>query len=92
MTFTLIATSSFEPMSRYPEQGDLLTFCMNMGLGTAVLLMLVGAVYLMYGWSLFKGLVTLNAAAVGGPEPLCLPSSPSRSANGPSPSWAPSAA
>jgi hypothetical protein len=31
-----------------------------------MLLMLIGAVYLMYGWSLHKGLVTLNAAAVGG--------------------------
>ncbi len=66
MISTLIATATFEPMSRYPEQGDLLNFCLTMGLGTAVLLMLIGAVYLMYGWSLFKGLVTLNAAAVGG--------------------------
>src|SRR3954463_2569582 len=66
MISTLIATATFEPMTKYPEQGDLLNFCLNMGLGTAVLLMLIGAVYLMYGWSLFKGLVTLNAAAVGG--------------------------
>src|SRR5258707_5432847 len=67
MISTLIAsTTPFAPMTRYPEQGDLLNWCLNMGLGTGVLLMLVGAVYLMYGWSLFKGLVTLNAAAVGG--------------------------
>src|SRR3954469_3361264 len=52
--------------TRFPEQGDLLQWCLNMGLGTGILLMLVGAVYLMYGWSLHKGLVTLNAAALGG--------------------------
>ena len=64
MLSTFIAsTLPFEPMSRYPEQGDLLNWCLNMGLGTGILLMLIGAVYLMYGWSLHKGLVTLNAAA-----------------------------
>jgi len=67
MLSTFIAsTLPFEPMSRYPEQGDLLNWCLNMGLGTGILLMLIGAVYLMYGWSLHKGLVTLNAAALGG--------------------------
>jgi hypothetical protein len=67
MISTFIAsTTPFEPMTRYPEQGDLLNWCLNMGLGTGILLMLVGAVYLMYGWSLHKGLVTLNAAALGG--------------------------
>jgi len=63
---TFIANTTFTPMTRYPEQGDLLNWCLNMGLGTGILLMLVGAVYLMYGWSLHKGLVTLNAAALGG--------------------------
>ncbi len=67
MLCTFIAnTAPFTPMTRYPEQGDLLNWCLNMGLGTGILLMLVGAVYLMYGWSLHKGLVTLNAAALGG--------------------------
>ena len=67
MISTLIAsTLPFPTVTRYPEQGDLLNWCLNMGLGTGILLMLVGAVYLMYGWSLHKGLVTLNAAALGG--------------------------
>ena len=44
MLFTFIAnTAPFTPMTRYPEQGDLLNWCLNMGLGTGILLMLVGA-------------------------------------------------
>jgi len=66
MISTLIASTMPFDLSRYPEQGDMLQWCREMGLGTGILLMLVGAVYLMYGWSLFKGLVTLNAAAIGG--------------------------
>src|SRR4051795_6385828 len=66
MSTNLANTLPFSSMTRYPEQGDLLQWCLNMGLGTGILLMLVGAVYLMYGWSLHKGLVTLNAAALGG--------------------------
>ena len=67
MISTLLAnTLPFTPITRYPEQGDLLQWCLNMGPGTGILFMLVGAVYLMYGWSLHKGLVTLNAAALGG--------------------------
>lgn len=67
MISTIIAnTLPFTPLTRYPEQGDLINWCLDMGLGTGILLMLVGAVYLMYGWSLHKGLVTLNAAAIGG--------------------------
>ena len=66
MSTILANTLPFSSMTRYPEQGDLLQWCLNMGLGTGILLMLVGAVYLMYGWSLHKGLVTLNAAALGG--------------------------
>jgi len=62
----LASTLPFTDMKRYPEQGDLLNWCRDMGPGTGILLMLIGAVYLMYGWSLHKGLVTLNAAALGG--------------------------
>src|SRR4051812_7841321 len=67
MISTIIAsTLPFPEMSHYPEQGDLLNWCLTMGPGTGILFMLAGAVYLMYGWSLHKGLVTLNAAALGG--------------------------
>jgi len=66
MSHTLLASTTTIDLSRYPEQGDMLQWCLQMGMGTGILLMLIGAVYLMYGWSLFKGLVTLNAAAIGG--------------------------
>src|SRR5687768_12426147 len=66
MNSTFIASTMPFDLSRYPHQGDLLHWCLDMGLGTGILLMLMGAVYLMYGWTLFKGLVTLNAAAIGG--------------------------
>ena len=49
----------------WPAQGDLLQWCQNMGPGTAALLVLLGVVYLLFGWYLFKVLVLLNAAIVG---------------------------
>lgn len=51
--------------AHWPGQGDLLTFCQNMGPGLAALLILAGVVYLLFGYSMFKYLVLLNAAAVG---------------------------
>jgi hypothetical protein len=44
---------------------DLLTACQNMGPGEACLLVLLGIVYLMFGYCIFKVLVTLNAMAAG---------------------------
>ena len=44
----------------------MLSWCQDMGPGTGLLLILIGAVYLLYGWSLFKVLITLNAAVLGG--------------------------
>src|SRR5436190_15745607 len=55
-----------EPISRFPAQQDLMEWCSTMGPGTAILLMLVGVVYLMYGWTMFKGLILLNALFIGG--------------------------
>lgn len=44
---------------------DLLTACQNMGPGEACILVLLGIVYLMFGYSIFKFLVSLNALAAG---------------------------
>lgn len=52
-------------LSKFPAQTDLMSWCQDMGIGTCILLILVGAVYLMYGWSIFKILITLNSALIG---------------------------
>ena len=51
--------------SHWPAQMDLLTACQNMGPGEACILVLLGIVYLMFGYCDFKVLVTLNAMAAG---------------------------
>ncbi|MCS7032785.1 MAG: hypothetical protein NZ561_02190, partial [Phycisphaerae bacterium] len=48
-----------------PEQTDLLHWCQTMNPGAAMLLVAAGVVYLLFGFYLFKWLVTLNAALVG---------------------------
>lgn len=60
------STFEFQPIKDFPGQGDLLTWCQEMGAGTGILFMLLGAVYLLYGWAMFKPLVMLNAAIIGG--------------------------
>jgi hypothetical protein len=49
----------------WPDQMDLLQWSQKMGPGMATLLILLGIVYLMFGFYLFKGLVVMNAACVG---------------------------
>ena len=56
---------SFLP-SHWPAQGDLLHACHNATAPVAVLLILMGIVYLLFGFSIAKILVTLNAAILGG--------------------------
>jgi hypothetical protein len=56
----------FQLVKEFPGQGDLMTWCQQMGPGTAILVAALGAVYLLYGWSMFKPLVILNAAIIGG--------------------------
>jgi hypothetical protein len=58
-------TQAFAIPTHWPAQMDLLTACQNMGPGEACLLVLLGIVYLMFGYSIFKVLVTLNAMAAG---------------------------
>ena len=51
--------------AHWPAQADLLDFCQHMGPGMAALLILLGVIYLLFGYKLFKALVLLNSAAVG---------------------------
>jgi hypothetical protein len=52
--------------AHWPAQGDLLEWCKAAGPGMAVILILLGIVFLLFGFSIFKVLVTLNAALLGG--------------------------
>jgi len=52
--------------AHWPAQTDLLQACQTMSPGAAVLLLIGGIVYLLFGFYIFKFLVTLNAALVGG--------------------------
>jgi hypothetical protein len=49
----------------WPAQADLLTWAQNMGALTAAALVLAGAVYLLFGVNMYRGLVTANAALIG---------------------------
>ena len=61
------ATQAWAPgvPGQWPGQMDLLTACQKMGPGEACILVLLGVVYLMFGYSIFRGLVTLNAMMAG---------------------------
>jgi hypothetical protein len=50
---------------QWPAQADLLIWCQDMSAFVALLLVLLGAVYLLFGFFLLKPLVLLNAAFVG---------------------------
>ena len=56
------------PMSpaHWPGQGELLRWCQAAAPGVAVVLILVGIVYLLFGFSIAKVLVTINAGTIGG--------------------------
>ena len=55
----------FRPPAHWPAQADLLHWCQHMNPGMAALLVLLGIVYLLFGFKIFHGLIMLNAAAVG---------------------------
>lgn len=48
------------------SQEQLLTLCRNMNSATAIILLMAGIVFLLWGFYAFKTLVLVNAAAVGG--------------------------
>jgi hypothetical protein len=56
---------SFQPITHFPGQTDLLTWCQEMGTGMAIFLIAAGLIFLLYGWPIFKALITVNAAVVG---------------------------
>lgn len=49
----------------WPQQTDLLSWCQQMTPGVAALLIILGIIYLLFGYQIFKGLVLVNAAIVG---------------------------
>jgi hypothetical protein len=49
----------------WPGQGDLLNWCQEMGPATAMLLIVGGIVYMLWGLKVFKILMTVNAGLVG---------------------------
>lgn len=51
--------------AHWPAQGDMLQWAEHMSPGMAALLVLIGVIYLLFGFKVFKALVMLNAAAVG---------------------------
>src|ERR1700722_20777489 len=55
----------FQFPNHWPMQADLLRWCHTMEPGMAVLVILGGIVYLLFGMYIFKILVTLNAAIMG---------------------------
>lgn len=52
-------------LAHFPEQADLLKFAQTMGPGLAALLIIVGIVYLLFGFQLYRTLVLVNAGVVG---------------------------
>ncbi len=55
----------YEFPPHWPAQADLLLWCYDMSSAVALLLVLLGMVYLLFGFYLFKPLVLLNAAFIG---------------------------
>lgn len=55
----------FQLPSHWPAQIELLTWCEQMESGSALLLVLMGVVYLLFGYCMFKFLVLINAALIG---------------------------
>lgn len=51
--------------SHWPGQSELMAWCQSMSPGVAAILIVGGVIYLLWGWYLFKVLVTLNAALMG---------------------------
>ncbi|MGA3065900.1 MAG: hypothetical protein ABSF29_03530 [Tepidisphaeraceae bacterium] len=48
-----------------PQQGDLLTFCQEMRPGTSMLLIMLGIIYLLFGYRIIKSLIMMNAIVLG---------------------------
>ncbi|HWE01439.1 MAG TPA: hypothetical protein VG326_03440 [Tepidisphaeraceae bacterium] len=49
----------------WPAQGELLTWSQQIGPALAALMVLMGVIYLLFGYNIFKALMVLNAAVLG---------------------------
>ena len=59
-------TALFGCPDHWPAQGELLSWCQQIGPGLAALMVLLGVVYLLFGYNIFKYLVVANFAVLGG--------------------------
>jgi hypothetical protein len=59
------AYSWLQPPTQWPAQIDVLQWCQQMNAATAAILVISGLIYLLFGSSIFKWLVTFNAAVFG---------------------------
>jgi hypothetical protein len=64
-TMPAALTPLMQMPTAWPATGDLLAWCQSLNAASAALLLVGGVVYLMFGYYLFKGLITLNAALAG---------------------------
>jgi hypothetical protein len=53
------------PRVAWPKPDDLLTWCQEMRPGTSMLLIILGVIYLLFGYRIIKTLVMLNAIVLG---------------------------
>jgi hypothetical protein len=65
MTPTFHVLAAADSLTTFPEQADLLKFAQTMGPGLAALLIILGIVYLLFGFQLYRVLVLVNASVVG---------------------------
>jgi hypothetical protein len=59
------AVDAIQLPHHWPVQTDILTICQQMGPGLAALLLMLGIVYLLFGFNIYKALIMLNAAVLG---------------------------
>src|ERR1700678_3306145 len=59
------AVGPFNFPDHWPAQGELLSWSQQIGPALAALMVLMGVVYLLFGYNIFKGLMVLNAAVLG---------------------------
>lgn len=64
-TVTGAGDTFWQMPTHWPMQGDLLAWCHGTSPGLAVLLVIGGIIYLLFGYHIFKILVTLNATILG---------------------------
>ncbi len=55
----------FHMLTHWPAQHDLLNTCRDLAPGIAALLVLLGVIYLLFGYNIYKALVIVNAACLG---------------------------